>query len=93
MMPKRASAWIAVRTSGGTLDAVAKALCEISDTGFVASALGRFSLLALLVLPSRQEMLDLLSEKIAPFTGTNQLEVWEIVRSYKHDIRIAPKLE
>ncbi len=91
--PEKALAWIALRVRGGALEEVADVLCHVSETGFVSSTIGRFNMLALLLLDSRHELLDLVSRTIAPMHGVQQLEVWEIVHSYKQDIRISMQFD
>ncbi len=92
LMPGIAPAWIALSVRGGALDAVASRLCKVAEAYVVLTAIGRFNVVALLALPSRQELLDLVTRSIAPLRGVQQLEIWEIVRSYKHDLRITTRL-
>jgi DNA-binding Lrp family transcriptional regulator len=87
--PGKATAWIALRVRGGALDPIAKRLCDVAETGLVFTTIGRFNIIALLMRPSREELLDFVSHTIAPMRGIQQLEVWELVRTYKHDIRIS----
>ncbi len=89
LLPAKANAWIGLRVRGGMLGEMAKRLCEVADSGLVFTTIGRFNLVALVLRPSRRELLDLVSQTIAPLQGVEQLEVWEIVRTYKHDIRVS----
>lgn len=85
---EQAAAWIALRVRGGALEPVSRQLCNVAEIGFVGTAVGRFNLLSLLVLPTREALLDCVFGKISPLQGIQQIETWEIVHSYKHDIRI-----
>lgn len=93
LLPRVATAYLALRVSGGHLDEVANKLCEETGAYLVMKALGRFNLFALLVVPGRQELMDTVTRSIAPHRGVEQLEIWEIVRSYKHDLRVAADVQ
>lgn len=93
LLPRVATAYLALRVSGGHLEEVADKLCEEEGAYLVMKALGRFNLLALLVVPGRQELMDTVTRSIAPHHGIEQLEIWEIARSYKHDLRVAADIQ
>jgi DNA-binding Lrp family transcriptional regulator len=85
----RATAWIALRVRGGALYRIAQELCDVADTRLVFTTIGRFNLVAIVHRSSRHELLDFVSKKVAPMQGVQQLEVWENVHVYKHDIRVS----
>ena len=93
LLPEKANAWIGLRVRGGMLGGMAKRICEVAGSGLVFTTIGRFNLVALVLRPSRRELLDLVSQTIAPLQGVEQLEVWEIVQTYKHDIRMSMPLD
>ena len=93
LLPDVATAYVALRVSGGQLKALVNKLCEDRATFLLMTALGRFNLIGLIALPSRLELMDMVAKSIAPHSGVQHLEVWEIVRSYKHDLRIAADIE
>lgn len=92
LLPEKATAWIALRVRGGERDRIAERLCDVADIGLVFTTIGRFNLVVLVLRPTRPELLDFISQTVAPMQGIQQLEVWENVHIYKHDIRIAMRL-
>ena len=86
---QQASAWVGLRARGASIESIAQQLSKMEEIGFLGTTLGRFNLTALLVLPSRAALLDFIFERIAPLRGIQRLETWEVVRSYKHDIRVS----
>ena len=89
LVPDKATAWIALRVRGGALYQIAEQLCDVADTRLVFTTIGRFNLVAMVHRPSRHELLDFVSQTIAPMQGVQQLEVWENVHIYKHNIRVS----
>ena len=89
LVPDKATAWIALRVRGGALYQLAEQLCDVADTRLVFTTIGRFNLVAMVHRPSRHELLDFVSQTIAPMQGVQQLEVWENVHIYKHNIRVS----
>lgn len=89
LLPEKATAWVGLRVRGGMLKGMAEGLCEVADNGLVFTTIGRFNLVILVLRPSRRELLDFVSRTIAPMHGVQQLEVWEIVQTYKHDVRVS----
>jgi Lrp/AsnC family transcriptional regulator for asnA, asnC and gidA len=86
-----ASAWIAMRVRGGMVASVAELLSKRPEIPYLATCLGRFNLMALAVLPSRDALHDFVFEQVAPLNGIQKMETWEIVRSDKHDIRVSAR--
>jgi DNA-binding Lrp family transcriptional regulator len=85
-------AWVALRVLGATLETIARSVAKLDAIMFTASTLGRFNLVAGFATPSRQALLDLVFDQLAPLHGVRQIETWELVRTFKHDSRVAQRL-
>ncbi|MGH7805340.1 MAG: Lrp/AsnC family transcriptional regulator, partial [Candidatus Binatia bacterium] len=84
-------AWVALRVQGGALATIAQRLAGLEAIVFAGTTLGRFNMIAGFATASRQALLDLVFDQLAPLAGIRQIETWELVRTFKHDFRVAPR--
>jgi Lrp/AsnC family transcriptional regulator for asnA, asnC and gidA len=81
----RAAAQVGVFVEHGRAREVAKALAEMPEMTFVAITFGQFDIVAIPLVNSREELLELLGDRISAIPGVRRTETIEILRNVKHD--------
>jgi Lrp/AsnC family transcriptional regulator for asnA, asnC and gidA len=81
----RAAAQVGVFVEEGRAREVADALAAIPEMTFVAITFGQFDIIAIPLVETREELLNLLSDRIAAIPGVRRTETIEILRNVKHD--------
>jgi len=90
--PGGSAAWLAIEANPDQMTRAAAAIARIPGMGFVATALGRFNLLAIALAPDREALARVVLRRAAAVAGVRSVEVWECVETFKHDYRIASLL-
>ena len=80
--------WIEVERSDSTR-AVAKALAEIDELGFVGVMLGRSDILAITMVRNTEHLAEFIHRRISPIEGVRRTESTLGVNFVKHDYRMA----
>jgi Lrp/AsnC family transcriptional regulator for asnA, asnC and gidA len=80
-----ASAQVGVFVEHGRAREVAKALAAMPEMTFVAITFGQFDIVAVPLVDTREELLELLSDRISAIPGVRRTETIEILRNVKHD--------
>jgi Lrp/AsnC family transcriptional regulator for asnA, asnC and gidA len=68
---------------------LAQELSAIEEIGCVIVLLGRYSLMAMGLFKSIEEVEDLVRARIKPLEGVRDIEVSTAIHSYKYDVRMA----
>ncbi len=76
---------IGVEVAGRSVDAVARELTELEDTGFVAKVLGRYDILVMGLLGSARELSQLLSSRIERLDGVRKVHTSQVLSFVKYD--------
>jgi Lrp/AsnC family transcriptional regulator for asnA, asnC and gidA len=80
--------WIEVERSGQTR-AVADALAQIPELGFVGVMLGRSDILAITMVRNTEHLAEFVHKRISPIAGVRRTESTLGVNFIKHDYRMA----
>ncbi|MEZ5555170.1 Lrp/AsnC family transcriptional regulator [Haliea sp.] len=80
--------WIEVERSH-QVQAVAQALAEIAELGFVGEMLGRSDLLAITMVRSNEHLAEFVHQRISGIPGVRRTESTLGVNFVKHDYRMA----
>ncbi len=86
--PTLAYIWIEV-DSAAQVQAVASALAEVQQIGFVAVTLGRFDILAITLVQNNGQLADFLNTKVGVIPGVRRTECSLGVTFVKHDYRMS----
>lgn len=79
-----AYAFLAISSEGGRADDVAKALVDRGDVAQLSRVLGDFDLLALLIAPTREELIRAILDEISVLPGVRRTETFDTYGSTKH---------
>ena len=80
--------WVEVERSGQTR-AVAEALADIPELGFVGVMLGRSDILAITMVRNTKHLAEFVHQRISPIEGVRRTESTLGVNFVKHDYRMA----
>ena len=80
--------WVEVERSGQTR-AVAEALADIPELGFVGVMLGRSDTLAITMVRNTEHLAEFVHQRISPIEGVRRTESTLGVNFVKHDYRMA----
>lgn len=80
-----AAAYVGVVVERGRLYEVADALKQITEVRFVAITLGQYDIVIDVLVGTREELLQLLSEQIATIPGVRRTETTEALYAVKHN--------
>ena len=80
---------IGIRVDRERIYEVAKALEEIDELSFVAVTLGLYDLIAFVVADSREQLLEILTERIRGIPGVRRTETAEALEVLKHQYALA----
>ena len=80
---------IGIRVDRERIYEVAKALEEIDELSFVAVTLGLYDILAFVVADSREQLLEILTERIRAIPGVRRTETAEALEVLKHQYALA----
>ncbi|HCS28088.1 MAG TPA: Lrp/AsnC family transcriptional regulator [Spongiibacteraceae bacterium] len=86
--PTLAYIWIEV-DSAAQVQAVAAALAEVQQIGFVAVTLGRFDILAITLVQNNGQLADFLNSRVSVIPGVRRTECSLGVTFVKHDYRMS----
>ncbi len=85
--PVFAFVWIEVER--GRVEEIAETLCGFEEIRYVARLMGRADLLAMALVESAGELAELVRERIARIAGVRRAEPQQVLRTVKHDYRLA----
>lgn len=80
---------IGIKVDRERLYEVAKALEEIEELSFVAVTLGLYDIIAFVVADSREQMLEILTDRIRSIPGVRRTETAEALEVLKHQFALA----
>ncbi len=80
---------IGIRVDRERIYEVAKALEEIDELSFVAVTLGLYDIIAFVVADSREQLLEILTERIRGIPGVRRTETAEALEVLKHQYALA----
>lgn len=88
-MGMRAAAQVGVFVEQGRTREVAAAISQLSGITFVAITFGQYDIIAIVLVETRDQLLNLLSEDIAAIPGVRRTESMEILRAEKHQFGLS----
>lgn len=88
-MGMRAAAQVGVFVEQGRARDVADALSRLAGITFVAITFGEYDIIAIVLVETRDQLLNLLSEEIAAIPGVRRTESMEILRAEKHQFGLS----
>jgi Lrp/AsnC family transcriptional regulator for asnA, asnC and gidA len=83
-----AAAYVGVVVERGKLYEVADALKQIPEVRFVAITLGQYDIVLNVLVETREELLQLLSDQIATIPGVRRTETTEALYAVKHNFML-----
>jgi Lrp/AsnC family transcriptional regulator for asnA, asnC and gidA len=84
-MGMRSAAHVGIFVEPDCAREVAEALTRIPEVTFVAITFGQYDLIAVLLVETREQLLNLLSEQIATIRGVRRTETAEVLQAVKHE--------
>jgi Lrp/AsnC family transcriptional regulator for asnA, asnC and gidA len=85
----RAAAHVGVFVEPGRAREVAGLMAGIHEVTFVATTFGEYDVIAVVLVETQEQLLDVLSETIARIPGVRRTETMEILQAIHHDYTYA----
>lgn len=88
-MGMRAAAQVGIFVEQGRAREIADALAVLPGITFVAITFGQYDIIAIVLVETREELLNLLSDQIATIPGVRRTESMEFLRAEKHEFGLS----